>query len=242
MPDPLNLPEPSLPEFTWPALILGAYLLGAVPFGLLIGKARGVDVRLHGSRNIGATNVGRVLGKKWGFLCFFLDFLKGAVPVLLAGWWTGLLGAPAPEPARAWLWLAVGAAALLGHVFPIYLKFKGGKGVATGFGVMLAMHPGVSAPAAIALLVWLGVLGLSRMVSVSSCAAALSLPAGVLGLRALGWPVSLSDEGGWGFAVPYLVVTALLAVLVVWKHRSNLARVRAGTEARIGQRKPSASS
>lgn len=220
----------------WLPLALGAYLLGSVPFGLLIGKARGIDVREHGSRNIGATNVGRVLGRSWGFLCFGLDFLKGAVPVLVSGWWMGLLGEPEPHPLAASCWLAVGAAALLGHVFPVYLRFKGGKGVATGFGVMLAMHPGVSGSAAVALGVWLGVLALTRMVSVSSCAAALSLPVSVVVLRALGWPAPLSGVQGWSSAAPYLVVTVLLAVLVVWKHRANLARVRAGTEPRIGHK------
>lgn len=199
---------------------------------------RGVDVRLLGSKNIGATNVGRVLGKKWGFLCFGLDFFKGVVPVLVSGWWTGVLGEPSPSAVDALCWLGVGAAAMLGHVFPIFLKFKGGKGVATGFGVMLATHPGVSAPAAIALVLWLIVLALSRMVSVSSCVASLSLPVTVLALRAIGWPVPLFGPDGWRLAAPYFVVTAVLALLVVWKHRANLARVRAGTEPRIGQKRP----
>ena len=110
------------------ALVIGAYLLGAIPFGLLIGRARGVDVRTQGSRNIGATNVGRVLGRKWGYLCLALDILKGFVPTLSAAL---LLRGDRADPRQQLLVLLVAVAAVLGHVFPVYLGFRGGKGVAT---------------------------------------------------------------------------------------------------------------
>lgn len=217
---------------TWLMLAVGAYLLGSVPFGLLIGLARGTDIRDHGSRNIGATNAGRVLGRKWGLLCFGLDFLKGVVPVLGAGWWMGTLGARDLAPADAWSWLGVGAAAVVGHVFPVYLKFKGGKGVATGFGVVLATYTGATFAALIALAVWVVLVKVTRMVSVGSCAAACSLPISVAALRFAGWPIA---GDSWEGVTPYLIVTTLLAVLVVWKHRANLARVRAGTEAKTAR-------
>jgi glycerol-3-phosphate acyltransferase PlsY len=219
------------PNLQWSLLALLAYLLGSIPFGLLIGLARGVDIRQHGSKNIGATNAGRVLGRPWGFLSFFLDFLKGAVPVLGSGWWMEVLGDRELTPGNAWLWLGVGIAAVMGHMFPVWLRFKGGKGVATGFGVMLATYTGVTVPAAIALVVWIALVKTWRMVSVASCAAALSLPVSVAALRALGWP---SGGASWDGAMPYLIVTSALAALVVWKHRANLARVRAGTESKIG--------
>lgn len=218
----------------WLISITGAYLLGSIPFGLLIGLARGVDVRQHGSKNIGATNVGRVLGRRWGFFCFGLDFLKGFVPMLLAGWWMGVLGNRDAAASESWWWLGVAAGALLGHVFPLYLKFKGGKGVATGFGAMLGAWPGMSFAALAALVVWIIAVKLWKMVSVASCLAAVMLPVSIVVLQLVGWP--RPRGGDWGPSVPYLVVACLLAVLVIWKHRANLARVRAGTESRIGGR------
>ena len=219
----------------WPILILGAYLIGAIPFGYLIARARGIDIREHGSRNIGATNVGRVLGKKYGRLCLILDMAKGALPVLIAGWITGLLGAPSISAAQSWLWLAVVAATVLGHIFPIYLRFKGGKGVATGFGALAAMWPALTLSALAALLIWIITVKATRFVSIASCAAAVSLPITVALARLLGWPARsdaitpiqhLAD--GW----PFLIITGALAALVLWRHRSNLARVLNGTEAR----------
>ncbi len=135
---------------TWAALLALAFLAGSIPFGLLIAKSKGVDIRAHGSGNIGATNVGRVLGKRFGFACFFLDALKGALPVVIAGLVVGLWGRPLEgiASADAWLWLAVGMLALLGHMFSPWIGFKGGKGVATGFGAMVAMWTPLTLPAA----------------------------------------------------------------------------------------------
>jgi len=120
---------------------IGAYLLGSIPFGLLIAKAHGKDLRTIGSGNIGATNVSRALGRKWAYVCFVLDVLKGGVPMLVT---LSLVRGSSSESQTEkvillWLWLAVGCAAILGHIFPIYVKFRGGKGVATSFGVALGL-------------------------------------------------------------------------------------------------------
>lgn len=220
---------------TWHLCILAAYLIGSIPFGLLIGFARGIDIRQHGSKNIGATNAGRVLGRPWGYLCFTLDVLKGALSVFIAGSLNGLFARGALDARDAWLWIAVAAAAVLGHMHSIFLKFKGGKGVATGFGVMLGLWPHLTWPALIALALWLLVARASRYVSLASCIAALSIPVSTatIGLvsalmRGLS-PVEQVREL-W----PFLVLTVALAALVVFKHRANLARLRAGTENRIG--------
>ncbi|GIK19732.1 MAG: glycerol-3-phosphate 1-O-acyltransferase [Leptolyngbya sp. PLA2] len=208
-------------------LIGAAYLSGSVPFGVLIARSRGVDLRAHGSGNVGATNVGRVLGRRWGMLCFALDVFKGFVPTLAAGAWIGVLGrtdVPAPE---AWVWLAVAVAAVLGHVFPVWLRFRGGKGVATGFGAALGVFPMLTIPALAALLVWLVLVAATKYVGISSCIAALTLPIGVAVL------VVLSDATHAG-ATPFYAAMACLVVLVVWRHRSNIARTFAGTENRVG--------
>jgi glycerol-3-phosphate acyltransferase PlsY len=118
-------------------LIISAYLLGSIPFGLIIAKAHGKDLRSIGSGNIGATNLSRALGRRWAYLCFVLDAAKGLIPMLIAA---GFISSP-PAVAELFLALAIGCAAVLGHIFPIYLKFRGGKGVATSFGVALGFWP-----------------------------------------------------------------------------------------------------
>lgn len=225
-------------ELQWLAFIVLAYLVGAIPFGLIIARSRGVDLRAHGSGNIGATNVLRTLGKKAGIACFFLDALKGAAPVILSGIVMGILGEANPEPADALWWLGVAMATVLGHMFTIFARLRGGKGVATAFGALIAMFPVVTPAAGLALLAWYLTLKITRYVSVASCVAALTLPIGVLTLRGAG---VLSPEGldAWARiarAWPFLLVTGLLAALVIYKHRTNLARVRAGTEHRVGAR------
>src|SRR5436305_1462149 len=133
--------------------ILGAYLFGAIPFGYLVAKSRGVDILREGSGNIGATNVGRVLGKRFGILVFLFDFAKGALPALSGRWLNTpevmeLLGGDG-------LPVLAGLAAFVGHMFPVYLRFRGGKGVATGAGVVSVLVPG---PTLAALLAWLPVV------------------------------------------------------------------------------------
>ncbi len=215
----------------WIPWWIAAYLLGSLPFGLLIGLLQGVDIRHHGSGNIGATNAWRVLGKKSGALSFILDFLKGLAPTLAAGLATGAIANPAISAPTAWAWLAVPALAILGHMFSIFLRFKGGKGVATGFGALLAVVPWLTLPALIALATWLLALRAWKTVSLASCLAALSLPIS-LPLLAL----AASRLGPWSLTSvwPFEVVAILLAALVLLKHRSNIARLRAGTEPTVG--------
>jgi glycerol-3-phosphate acyltransferase PlsY len=222
----------------WIVCIVGAYLIGAIPFGVMIGRARGVDIRLQGSGNVGATNVGRLLGKPLGVLCFALDTAKGMAPVLVAGSMFDLLGRrPAsldPEvavlsPDETWLWLAVAGAAVAGHMWSPFLAFRGGKGVATGFGAMVAMWPVLTFPALGAIVVWYGVLRLTRYVSLASMLAAISVP--------LGYAVCVRDPAELTnhllTAWPPLAVTALMAFVVVYKHRGNIARLRRGEEPKV---------
>jgi len=191
--------------------VIAAYLIGSIPFGYLIARARGVDIFKAGSGNIGATNVGRVIGRKWGLLVFALDVLKGALPIAAMRWLTDV-----PEWA-----VAAGLAAMLGHLFPIYLRFHGGKGVATGFGVVAVLLP---APAAIAFLIWLTVVATTRYVSLASIAAVIAL----IVARLLG-----THEP---FASAELVLSLFCiatGVLVIVKHRTNVSRLLDGTESPI---------
>ena len=206
--------------------ILTAYLLGSVPFGLLIGRSRGVDIRHRGSGNIGATNLARALGRRWGILAFCLDYLKGLAPTLLAVQAllkVGAQGEPGLAPAGGWpSWLpvAVGAAAILGHVFPIFLRFRGGKGVATAFGVMTAL----SWPATLAAgAVWLVVYALTRTVSLASLTGAVTLPIATLAMAPKDHDATTSITG---FAVA-------VAALILIRHRSNLGRLLRGEEFRF---------
>ena len=127
-----------MPEPGWYIAVLVVYLVGAIPFGLLIGLSRGVDIRQSGSGNIGATNLGRAVGRTWGLVGFLLDVAKGAVPVLAIGAYFGWLGEASLSTGQVTQWLVIAMAAMAGHIFPIYLKFKGGKGVATGFDALNA--------------------------------------------------------------------------------------------------------
>lgn len=226
--------------WAWLLLVAGAFLCGSVPFGLLAGCLRGIDIREHGSKNIGATNAIRVLGRPIGYTVFVLDALKGAVPVLIAGTLLGVLGRVAPDAAPMWKWLAVVVAAVLGHVFSPWVKFKGGKGVATGFGALLAVYPLVTFAALGAFAIWLVTVRVSRYVSLASIVAAAALPVLVLVTPTVaGWLNGKAEVNRAGIApvVPALVVTGVLAVLVIVKHRANIQRLLAGTESKIGQKK-----
>jgi glycerol-3-phosphate acyltransferase PlsY len=186
--------------------LVGAYLIGATPTSYVAGKlGRGIDLREHGSKNLGATNVYRILGWKYAIPVALIDIAKGAVPVLLAP--------PTPYP---WLPLAVGGAAVLGHMFSPYVSFKGGKGVATAAGMFLALAP---LAVLIAIPVWGICLWLTGYVSLSSIIAMLSAPVAV----------ALLQPGD-----PYVFwASVALAALIIFAHRKNIARLIAGTENRF---------
>ena len=197
--------------------VVVSYFVGSMPFGYVVARLRGVDIFTVGSGNIGATNVGRVLGRKYGTLVFLLDFAKGALPVLLAE----RLSVFGVETPAQWLGVAAGMAAFLGHLFPIYLGFRGGKGVATGAGIVAVLVPGAALAAAAA---WLAVVMSSRYVSVASVVAAVVLA---------GFHILLTGQPWSG---PQLVVTLFVtvaALLVVVRHRTNLRRLWSGGESRL---------
>ena len=230
------------PIVHWSIAWLIAYFIGSIPFGFLLAKSRGVDIRKHGSGNIGATNVGRVLGKRLGLLCFALDVMKGLGPSVAAGIVMGVIARPDLPPTTVLMWLAVPVFAIGGHMFPVWLGFRGGKGVATGLGALAGIFPVLTAAAVTALIVWLVSVKVTRYVGVSSCLAAAVMPIAALASRiatayqrrASGEPFSMQDAvfSAW----PYLLVTGLLALVVIYKHRGNLQRTLAGTEMKIGQR------
>lgn len=207
-------------------LIICSYLLGAVPFGLIITKAHGKDLRTIGSGNIGATNVSRALGKKWAYFCFALDVLKGLLPTIAAG---GIIGKN-PQATELLLWLAVGAAAIIGHVFPVYLKFKGGKGAATSFGVTLGVWPYYTIAAVAAIIMWAICVFIWRYISLASIIAAAAFPL-ILAICAAiaGWQF----ENIW----PLLAAAVVLAILIVWRHRENIKRIIDGCESKVLQKK-----
>lgn len=202
----------------WALSGLAAYMLGAVPFGLLVAASRGIDIRQVGSRNIGATNVFRSVGRKWGILTFLLDMGKGYAGAALIPWAVAA-AAGTPGAATDNLRLVCGVLAVAGHNWPVYLGFKGGKGVATSAGMLLGLAPEACG---IALVAWVVVLLLSRYVSLASMSAAAVL-------AVVAWPLYL---GGSRSALLPIVLT-LLAALVVLRHRANIARLAAGTESRF---------
>jgi glycerol-3-phosphate acyltransferase PlsY len=215
----------------WFLWCLIAFSFGSIPFGVVLAKLKKVDLRTVGSGNTGATNVGRALGRRWGLLCFVLDAAKGATPVILAGVLAGTLGEPAGAlaPSAASGWLAVGVAAILGHVFSPFLNFKGGKGVATACGALLAMWPLMTIPVLVAAGVFLLVILTLRFMSLASMAAAIAIPSTTLIL-------GLMDEGTQaqsGSVLPQTITGLVIAFMVVWRHRANLKRVLDGTEPKV---------
>lgn len=191
-----------------------SYVSGSIPAAYLAGRWSGVDLRAHGSGNLGATNVLRVLGPRIGLLVFAVDIAKGALPVRLLPPLTGMTGTT-----LVWLAVACGVAAILGHIRPVFLWFgKGGKGVATACGVFLALAP---LQTGLTLLVFTVVVLASGYVSLASLTAAVSLP------------VLLAASVGW--RSPLLLVSLLTAAFVFWTHRANIERLRSGTEYRFGR-------
>lgn len=202
-------------------LLIGGYLLGSIPFGYLTAwLVAGIDIRQHGSGNIGATNVGRVLGWKWFPPVFALDLAKGLLPVA----WLAYGHGPGTETglARADVAALVGLAVILGHLYPVWLGFRGGKGVATGAGVVAVLAP---VPAAGAALSWLLVFLPWRYVSLASIVAAVVL---VIGQVVFAGAKALAPEQRAA-----TLLCCLAGVLVVVRHRSNLRRLRAGTEPKV---------
>ena len=206
-------------------LIALAYLFGSVPFGVLIATAHGKDLRNIGSGNIGATNVARALGKKWAYVCFVLDCLKGLIPMLIAKLIVGELTVVALS-----LWLAVGCAAIVGHIFPVYLRFKGGKGVATSLGVVLGLYPYYTIPGIIALIIWAGVVLIWRYISLASITVAVAFPISLI--------VSIAVFGKWRFLQlwPLIVVALVMGLLVVVRHAENIKRLLEGSETKVLQK------
>jgi glycerol-3-phosphate acyltransferase PlsY len=201
-----------------PALsIVVAYLIGSIPFGYLIVRARGGgDVREIGSGGTGATNVTRRAGKGAGVLTLALDAAKGALVALLARWLV------APDFRINW-WVAFASIAVVaGHVFPVWLKFRGGKGVATGLGVFLSLTPAAVAPAA---LIFIGVVWATRYVSLGSIAATATLPLFIWLVRDGANPVA--------HAAPVMAVAAVGGALIIFMHRANIRRLLNGTESRL---------
>lgn len=194
-----------------------AYFLGNIPFGWLIARAKGFNLFEQGSGNIGATNVFRVVGKPYGIACFFLDFAKGFLSAELIPLW--IMGASQPE-SLPYLDLACGAAAILGHNWPVVLRFKGGKGIATSAGVLAAIAP---MAVGVALLIWILCMLVSRYVSLSSILA--------------GTTVAISGWVFYGDETVKAVVLTLLGAMAVYRHRANIQRLLKGEELRFGKAK-----
>lgn len=221
---------------------LMAFLLGSIPFGLIIARAKGIDIRQHGSGNIGATNVLRVVGKKYGITCLLLDALKGFVPVAIAVNLIRITGRPVQVPlglpeawalvlpaAEAWkgqgVQILTALAAVLGHNYSPWVGFKGGKGIATSAGVLIALMPFA---VIILIAVFLAVFLTTRYVSLASLVSAAALPL----LTIWGsWHHGRIQDGTWN--KPLFAFTVVIAVMAIWKHRSNLRRLREGTEPRL---------
>ena len=198
-------------------IVAVAYLLGSIPWGYVAGRLAGVDVRQHGSGNIGATNVLRVLGKRWGLPVFVADAVKGFLAVRLA--YLLVAGTPPAEPYTDFYAILAAAACVAGHSFPIWLKFKGGKGVATSLGALLGVVP---IAAASIFVVWIIVFKITRYVSLASILAAAALPVVVALLGRLHGPV-------------IFYFTLAMTLLVIWRHRSNITRLLNGTEPRFNR-------
>jgi acyl phosphate:glycerol-3-phosphate acyltransferase len=197
------------------------YLFGSFPAGYFAGRITGVDVRSLGSGNIGATNVLRVLGKRWGYAVFFVDAFKGFAAVRLTFFLAKHL--PAAQPYAEYFAILTAVMCIVGHTFPVWLRFKGGKGVATSAGALFGLMP-MAVPFII--LIWVIIFETTRYVSVASIGAAISLPI-VVGLF-LRWKFLE------GFA--FLYFSILIALLVLWRHRSNFSRLLNGTEQRFSRK------
>jgi acyl phosphate:glycerol-3-phosphate acyltransferase len=204
---------------TWLMIVIACYLIGSFPSGYLVARSQGIDIRKHGSKNIGATNVLRVMGKKWGYLVFFMDSFKGFLAVKVGeSIATGFAGSATLGGVLA------AVACILGHNFTIWLRFKGGKGIATSAGVFLALFQPPVVITGVA--VWIIVFLTSRFVSLASIFAAISLPIAV---------IFFAGKSGIDFwmLIAFAVLAAALAIL---RHRTNITRLLNGTESRFSKK------
>ena len=210
------------------ASALVAYFLGSIPWGYLAGKLNGVDLHKEGSGSTGATNALRVLGKPWGYTVFALDTLKGSLAVIAAFQISSRLFASTPTESIA-AGVVAAIFAVIGHSYPVWLKFQGGKGIATSAGIMLALFPWPVF--GFGLFVWLVLFYSTRFVSVASLGAAVALPTASAAMWYLGDCDAIRTS-----------IAAAMCVLAVWRHKSNISRLMAGTEKRFEKKpKPSAS-
>lgn len=204
----------------WLIVIFSGYLIGAIPFGYLVPRIiKGTDIRKEGSGNPGATNVARTMGYGYGAVVFALDFAKGFLPAYFA---PSIFGATRTNEVEV-LAIAGGLAAILGHMFPLFLGFRGGKGVATGAGVFAAIAPLATL---VAFGAWLIAVVATKFISVGSILAAVILPVSFV----------LIEPAAFGTKLPVLVFCAVAGALVVFRHRSNIARLIRGQESKFGQR------
>ena len=203
----------------WLLILLISYLAGSLPSGYIVARAKGIDIRQHGSSNIGTANVVRVMGKGWGYLVFLADFFKGFLAVKVGS----LLATHLPGGIVAGGVIA-GIACILGHNYPVWLGFNGGKGIATSAGVVLALCPPL---VMISLaIVWVTVFFISRYTSLASLTSAAALPVAIL---------AIIPKRGTDFWL-LLMFSILVAALAIWRHRSNISRLLNGTENRFGKK------
>jgi len=201
---------------------LGAYVIGSTPTGMIIGRLKGVDPRREGSGNIGATNIARILGRRWGYICFVLDVAKGMLPVILVG----IVFDGSSLVLYQWAYIAAGMGAVLGHVFTFWLAFRGGKGVATALGVVIGIFPYFTWPGLTALAIWVVVTLVWRYVSLGSIIAALCF-APLFVIMNFNQLCELWPLGTFASAV---------VILILVKHRTNIRRLLSGTENKIGSK------
>jgi glycerol-3-phosphate acyltransferase PlsY len=206
-------------------LPLAGVACGCLPSGVLIARAHNVDLRTTGSGNVGATNVGRVLGRKWGLLCFVLDVAKGFAPAFVAAVMFAGQQGQTPSPAVQGGWLLTGLGAIAGHIFNPLLRFRGGKGVATALGVVLGIWPYLTLTGLAAFGVWIAVVLISRYVSLASIVAALAFVPLLIVMHLRTWLML------W----PLIIFAAAMVALIIIRHRGNIARLLNGTENKIGR-------
>ncbi len=195
-----------------------SYLIGSIPFGYIIPIAKGIDIRKQGSGNIGATNVGRILGRKYGIIIFILDLLKGFIVVFIIP--VLIFDIKFPTTSDNLLVILCGVCAILGHVFPIFLRFKGGKAVATSLGVFMWLSP---IPIAIAFGVWILTVILSRYVSLGSMISAIVLTGGIIAF----------ENEPFGNGIYITILSIIVAILIILRHITNIQRIINGTETKV---------